>query len=159
MRLIEEANCNMAEMRRFIESFLNARCKFLPLPSEPSMSAVQADEPESQDYDFGIDFNDPTTLALLGDQEDGFASIKEKEASANLVHDVCPYLCLNSLLLKPYKVIFPMFWAAQRKIQRFCDSASSCVVEHDLLRTLDSWSRCLVGCMHIIIQHKALPVS
>jgi hypothetical protein len=149
----------MVEMRRFIESFLNTRCKLLPLPPEPNLPAVHVDDPESQDYDFGIDFNDPTTLALLGDQENDFASIKEKEASVNLVHDVCFYLCPNSLLLMPYKVVFPLYWAAQRKIQRFCDSATSFIVEHDLLRTLDSWSRCLVGCMHIIIQHDALPVS
>lgn len=149
----------MVEMRRFIESFLNARCKLLPLPPEPIIPTTHVDDPESQDYDFGIDFGDPATLALLGDQENDFASIKETEVGVNLVHDVCFYGYSISLSLMPYKIVFPLYWAAQRKIQRFCDSATSFAVGHDLLWTLDSWSRCLVGCMHIIIQHGALPVS
>ncbi|XP_006462081.1 hypothetical protein AGABI2DRAFT_143775 [Agaricus bisporus var. bisporus H97] len=86
-KLIEEASCSMVEMRRFIESFLNARCKLLPLPPEPIIPTTHVDDPESQDYDFGIDFGDPATLALLGDQENDFASIKETEVGVNLVHD------------------------------------------------------------------------
>ena len=57
----------------------------------------QVDDPESQDYadfDFGIDLNDPTTLAQLDDTEDAVAFVKEKEQGelADKVCRVC-FLC------------------------------------------------------------------
>jgi len=77
-------------MRRFIESFLDARAILSP-PKEPTLPTPQMDDPESQDYadfDFGIDLNDPTTLAQLDDPENAFASVKEKE-QGELPDKVC----------------------------------------------------------------------
>jgi hypothetical protein len=68
-------------MRRFIESFLDARATYLPL-REPTLPTVPLDDPESQDYgdiDFGIDLNDPTILAQLDGEGNSFASIKNEE--------------------------------------------------------------------------------
>lgn len=51
-------------------------------PREPTLPNAQVNDPESQDYadfDFGIDLNDPTTLAQLNDTEVAVAFIKEKE--------------------------------------------------------------------------------
>jgi len=83
-------------MRRFIESFLDARAILSP-PREPTLPNPQVDDPESQDYadfDFGIDLNDPTTLAQLDDTEDAVAFVKEKEQGelADKVCRVC-FLC------------------------------------------------------------------
>jgi hypothetical protein len=77
-------------MRRFVESFLDARAAYLPL-KEPVLSNTGADEPESQDYgsfDFGIDLNDPTTLAQLEGPQHSFSSIKDKEQGADFQHKV-----------------------------------------------------------------------
>jgi len=83
-------------MRRFIESFLDARAILSP-PREPTLPNPQVDDPESQDYadfDFGIDLNDPTTLAQLDGTEDAVAFVKEKEQGelADKVCRVC-FLC------------------------------------------------------------------
>jgi len=83
-------------MRRFIESFLDARAILSP-PREPTLPNPHVDDSESQDYadfDFGIDLNDPTTLAQLDDTEDTVAFVKEKEQGelADKVCRVC-FLC------------------------------------------------------------------
>ncbi len=77
-------------MRRFLEGFLEARNKYLPLP-EPLPLHTQVDDPESQDYgnfDFGIDLNDPTTLAQLEGGENSFTAIEDKEKTGELLQKV-----------------------------------------------------------------------
>lgn len=137
-KAIEEATHNLSEMRRFIESYLDLRANFLPL-REPTLPTPQIDDSESQEYasfDFGIDLNDPTTLAQLDGQENGFTSLEQGEF--------------------PDKIIFPFFWAACRKVQRFCVAAAEPVVDSDALRTLDSWAHCFTGCLYILIQHNTV---
>ncbi|KXN81525.1 hypothetical protein AN958_04462 [Leucoagaricus sp. SymC.cos] len=137
-KVIEEVNCNLCEMRRFFESFLSARAIYLPVKT-PTLPIARQDDPESQDYgSFDFDFEDPTTLIQLGCQENSFASIKEAEDGP----------------LHP--VIFQFFWVAKRKIHRFCQAAIYPIIDQDALRTLDSWIHGLVGCMHILIQHRKL---
>ncbi|KAJ3576462.1 hypothetical protein NP233_g425 [Leucocoprinus birnbaumii] len=139
-KIIEEATRNLSEMRRFIESYLDVRALLSPL-REPILPTLQTvDEPESQDYgdfDFGIDLNDPSTLALLDGQANDLTSVKDQERGE--IVD---------------KVIFPSYFAARGKIWRFCDAATEPSIDPDSLRTLDSWAHCFIGCLHIVIQHQ-----
>lgn len=73
---------------------MEARNKFLPLP-QPVLPNAQVDDPESQDYgnfDFGIDFNDPTTLAQLDGGENSFDAIRDKEKVGDLLQKVREWL-------------------------------------------------------------------
>lgn len=129
-------------------------------PREPTLPNAQVDDTESQDYadfDFGIDLNDPTTLAQLDDTEDAVAFVKEKE-QGEFVDKVCRncFPCTIYALRKS-QVIFPFFWASCWKIQKFCATAAEPVVHLNNLRTLDSWAHCFCGCMHILIQHGKVP--
>lgn len=104
-------------MRRFIESFLEARVKYLPLP-EPTLPSTRVDDPDSQDYgnfDFGIDLNDPTLLAQLEGQENSFSAIREQEKSGELLQKVCHYLHYSFSLLIVFLDHLSLFLGLQKE--------------------------------------------
>ncbi|EGO22248.1 hypothetical protein SERLADRAFT_472803, partial [Serpula lacrymans var. lacrymans S7.9] len=125
------------EIRRLVQSFLDARTSVIP--NAPVATTVSVESQESQD-EYGQllwDLDDPELLAALGDDTGSslVADVKVKEETVCKVID---------------KHISP---AIYRLVCKHFSDVSAPSIE-DYCRTADKWIDCWVGCASVLVQNR-----